>query len=159
MASNQSNKGIWTLDGHTDQNAAGPNYTWFSPMGEASDGMDFLDTRNMPYFGQIKHLPLWEACIKIIFYVLIIFGSLVGNLAVVIVVARNKKMRTTTNYYIVNLAVTDLMITLSCQWVHLVDDLTEGWVLGAFFCKFNSFAQGNQNILILFFCQDVHCTL
>ena len=30
-------------------------------------------------------------------------------------------------------------------WVHLVDDLTEGWVLGAFFCVFNTFAQGQSS--------------
>ncbi|KAL5019369.1 hypothetical protein ScPMuIL_005091 [Solemya velum] len=34
-----------------------------------------------------------------------------------------------------------MLITIFCSWVHLVDDLTEGWVLGAFLCKFDSFAQ------------------
>ena len=30
-------------------------------------------------------------------------------------------------------------------WVHLVKQLSEGWVLGAFFCAFNSFAQGQSS--------------
>ena len=30
-------------------------------------------------------------------------------------------------------------MTVSCTWVRLVDDVTEGWVLGAFFCKINTF--------------------
>ena len=86
---------------------------------------------------------------KIAVNVLIMMVAILGNLAVVIVVARNKRMQTTTNYYLVNLAISDLMVTLSCTWVHMVDDLTEGWVLGAFFCKFNSFMQGRWKLLIL----------
>ncbi|KAK3089722.1 hypothetical protein FSP39_005898 [Pinctada imbricata] len=54
-------------------------------------------------------------------------------------------MQTTTNYFIVNLAVCDIFVTVSCAWVRLVDNLTEGWVLGSFFCKFNSFAQVEKN--------------
>ena len=75
-------------------------------------------------------------------YGIVILLSLVGNVAVLFVVARNKRMHTPTNYFIVNLAISDIMVTSSCTWVHLVDNLTEGWVLGAFFCKLNSFAQG-----------------
>ncbi len=44
--------------------------------------------------------------------------------------------------------VAGLMVTVSCSWVHLVHDLTEGWVLGAFFCRLNSFAQGEYCVLI-----------
>ena len=100
------------------------------------------DTRQMPYYGHIKQLPLWEVVVKSLVYSFCILVSLLGNSAVIIVVWRNKRMWTTTNFYIVNLAVSDLMISASCQWVHLTDDLTEGWMLGAFFCKFNSFVQG-----------------
>ena len=102
----------------------------------------FFDTHAFPYFGEIKVVPVWEMTVKVILYTLIIVIALLGNVSVVFIVWRNKRMWTTTNFYIVNLAVSDLMIVLSCQWVKLVDDLSEGWVLGAFFCKFNSFAQG-----------------
>lgn len=89
----------------------------------------------------LKSLPAWEVALKILIYVIIIILSLLGNISLIIVVVRNRRMWTTTNYYIVNLAVSDLMITLWCQWVHLVDDITDGWILGAFFCKLNSFSQ------------------
>ena len=83
---------------------------------------------------------------------------------------RCRRLRTPTNVYIVSLAVSDLMVTLSCTWVHLVipgspcstritlpsctwvhlvHELTEGWVLGAFFCVFNSFAQGQSHYTVL----------
>ncbi|ESO98045.1 hypothetical protein LOTGIDRAFT_88987, partial [Lottia gigantea] len=83
--------------------------------------------------------PLWEIVVKAVFYGIVIILSLIGNTLVILVIFRHRWMRTTTNYYLVNLAVADLMVTVSCTWVHLVDDVTEGWVLGSFFCTFNSF--------------------
>lgn len=79
-------------------------------------------------------------------YGLIILLALIGNIVVILVVARNKRMHTPTNYFIVNLAVSDILVTSMCTWVHLVHDVTEGWVLGAFFCKINSFAQGGRGV-------------
>jgi hypothetical protein len=106
-----------------------------------------MNMSGFPYFGEVKSVPAWEAAIKIASYLFIIAMALVGNLLVLITVARTRRLHTTTNFYIVNLAVSDLLVTLMCTWVHLVDDLTEGWVLGAFFCKFNTFAQGEFSIL------------
>jgi len=82
------------------------------------------------------------ALMQVAVYSVIIVTSVVGNGAVICVVYRERHMRTTTNYFIVNLAVCDVMVTSLCTWVHLVSDLTHDWLLGAFFCKFNSFAQG-----------------
>ena len=89
------------------------------------------------------HKAVWEKALKIVFCAIIVAGAVIGNTMVVILVLKNRCMWTTTNFYIVNLAVSDLMVTLSCTWVTVVDDLTEGWILGGFFCRVNSFAQGN----------------
>ena len=80
--------------------------------------------------------------IKTFFYIIAIVLALVGNLLIMVVVFRNKRMQTTTNFYIVNLAVADLLVATVCSWVHLVNDLVDGWVLGLVFCKLNSFLQG-----------------
>ncbi|KAL3876764.1 hypothetical protein ACJMK2_034560, partial [Sinanodonta woodiana] len=88
-----------------------------------------------------KDVPLWEFVLKIVLYSIIIVASLVGNLLVIVVVLKNKRMQTATNFYIVNLAVADILVTVACTWVQLVNDLTNAWILGTFFCKFNSFAQ------------------
>lgn len=101
-----------------------------------------FDYSSIPYFGEIKHMPLYEIVLKSYFYAMIIFISLVGNMLIIGVVLRHKQMRTTTNFYIVNLAVADILVTLFCTWVHLVDHLNNhNWVLGQFFCKFNTFCQ------------------
>ncbi|KAK3579424.1 hypothetical protein CHS0354_028222 [Potamilus streckersoni] len=88
-----------------------------------------------------KDVPLWEFVLKIVLYTIIIVASLVGNFLVIVVVLKNKRMQTATNFYIVNLAVADILVTVACSWVQLVNNLTNGWILGTFFCKFNSFAQ------------------
>ncbi|XP_060084126.1 substance-P receptor-like [Ylistrum balloti] len=105
---------------------------------------DFFDKiGNMSYYDlySVKHIPLWEIIVKSIFVLCIIVISLIGNILIIVIVFRNRQMHTATNYYIVNLAVADLMVTVSCTWVALVEDLTTDWVLGAFFCKFNTFMQ------------------
>ncbi|XP_041364378.1 substance-P receptor-like [Gigantopelta aegis] len=98
------------------------------------------DYDGIPYPEVLKSLPPFEIAIKAVFYLVIIVFSLFGNTLIIVIVYRHKRMRTATNFYIVNLAVADLLVTLSCTWVHFVDDITEGWILGTFFCRVNSFA-------------------
>ena len=107
------------------------------------DAYGNYDTRLIDYPGTIKIMPNWEAILKIAIYSIIMITAIIGNVLIILVVVRNKSMRTTTNFYIVNLAVSDLLVTCFCTWVRLVDNLTEGWVLGTFFCKANTFTQGN----------------
>lgn len=49
----------------------------------------------------------------VLFGIIFIVG-LIGNLLVVIVVAFNPLMRSTTNYLIINLAISDLMFVIMC---------------------------------------------
>jgi len=121
--------------------------TGFESSHDTLDNLDTnVNTRQIPYPAALKVTPPWEAGIKIGFYVGLIVVSVIGNGLVLVTVGRNRSMRTTTNYYLVNLAVCDLIVTVFCTWVHLVDDLTDGWVLGAVFCKLSSFIQGNHQL-------------
>lgn len=52
----------------------------------------------------------------------------------------------------VNLAAADVLIALCCMWPHLVNDLTKpAFVLGAFMCKFNAFAQSKLTTIVFVF--------
>ncbi|CAG5135912.1 unnamed protein product, partial [Candidula unifasciata] len=103
--------------------------------------MDTTDLSQVDYPRLIKYKPLWEIVVKTVFYVPVIILGIIGNVIIIAVVAKNKRMQTTTNYYIVNLAVADCLVALTCSWTHLVDDLTPFWILGSFFCTFNTFSQ------------------
>ena len=49
--------------------------------------------------------------LKTLVYAAIMLFSLLGNTAVIVIVLKNKRMRTTTNYLLVNMAVSDLLIS------------------------------------------------
>ncbi|KAG5325576.1 OX2R protein, partial [Pseudoatta argentina] len=61
--------------------------------------------------------------------------GLIGNALVCTAVYRNHSMRTVTNYFIVNLAVADLLVLLICLPPSVLWDVTETWFLGLKLCK------------------------
>lgn len=110
-------------------------------MPEQCASLPAVDFSSALYPGSYKNYPTWEIVLKISFVVLVEIVAIVGNILLILIVMGSKKMRTTTNYYIVNLAISDLLVALFPIWMHLVDDVTEGWVVGGFLCKFNPFMQ------------------
>ena len=67
--------------------------------------------------------------------IIFVFGT-IGNILVVLVVARRRKMRTVTNYFILNLALADLTVLLSNIPIDLISTYsTQDWVYGKFGCK------------------------
>lgn len=105
---------------------------------------EIVDPGQVPYPGLKKEVTSLEIGLKVSLYAVLIITALVGNGLVIFIVWKNQRMWNTTNFYLVNLAVADYLVTVMCSWVHCVDSLTEGWVLGAFFCKVNTFGQGKS---------------
>ncbi|XP_046739134.1 orexin receptor type 2-like isoform X1 [Diprion similis] len=73
--------------------------------------------------------------ILIAMHSVVFVAGLVGNALVCVAVYRNHSMRTVTNYFIVNLAVADLLVILICLPPTVVWDVTETWFLGLRLCK------------------------
>jgi hypothetical protein len=59
-----------------------------------------------------KRLPLVVVLPITTIYVTIFVTGIIGNVAVCVVIARNKLMWTATNYYLFSLAVSDLMLLI-----------------------------------------------
>lgn len=100
-----------------------------------------VDVSKFLYPGDIKLYPGWEIAIKITVGVILDALALIGNFIVILIVVKGKKMRTTTNFYILNLAISDMVVALCSVWIHVVADLNEDWILGGFLCKFSPFVQ------------------
>ena len=66
------------------------------------------------------------AVLVLLYASMILFGA-VGNLLVILVVVRNAAMRTARNVFIVNLAVSDLMLCLITMPLTLVEVLYQTW--------------------------------
>jgi hypothetical protein len=63
-----------------------------------------------------KRLPLAVVLPITVIYVTIFVTGVVGNVAVCVVIARTKSMRTATNFYLFSLAVSDLTLLLLGEW-------------------------------------------
>lgn len=88
-----------------------------------------------------------------IVYVIIFFTGVVGNVSTCVVIAKNKSMHTATNYYLFNLAVSDMVLLIS----GLPPEMYRIWspdtyVFGEAFCVLQGFAaetSANASILII----------
>ena len=89
---------------------------------------------------------LTEKVFKCIAYFAILIVSLVGNILVICVVFMNRRMRTVTNYLIVNMAVADLLLTVFNMPPTIKTIITEnfywfGGIHGDILCKVVPFVQ------------------
>ena len=84
-----------------------------------------------------------EKAAKTLAYTLVIFVAFLGNVFVIGVVYKNKKMRTITNFQIVNMSVADILITIAAM-PPIVYQLYQGhrWPFGLVPCKLVVFLQG-----------------
>lgn len=80
--------------------------------------------------------------ILILAYSIIIFFGVIGNSLVIYVVYKFKNLRTVTNFFIVNLAVADLLVDMLCLPFTLVTTLYGEWKFGQVLCFMLPCAQG-----------------
>ncbi|XP_020641810.3 neuropeptide FF receptor 1 [Pogona vitticeps] len=97
--------------------------------------------RNLTYSPYYQHsLPV--AVLYIVAYLFIFALCVVGNSLVCFVVLKNRRMRTVTNLFIFNLAISDLLVGIFCVPTTLVDNLITGWPFSNSICKMSGLAQG-----------------
>ncbi|XP_060080034.1 cholecystokinin receptor type A-like [Ylistrum balloti] len=72
--------------------------------------------------------------IRIPLYCLIFVLSLTGNLLVIITLAQNRRMRTVTNVFLLNLSISDLLLAIFCMPFTLVPQLMRQFIFGEFVC-------------------------
>ncbi|XP_078353580.1 G-protein coupled receptor 83-like [Oculina patagonica] len=74
-------------------------------------------------------------------YCFILLGSFFGNTFIIIIVYKNRELRKTINYFIVNMAVSDLLFSLIAMPHQLIVFVSDSWhwrvsgILGSIFCK------------------------
>ncbi|XP_025893554.1 cholecystokinin receptor type A [Nothoprocta perdicaria] len=80
--------------------------------------------------------------IRILLYALIFLLSVLGNILVITVLIRNKRMRTVTNTFLLSLAVSDLMLCLFCMPFTLIPNLLKDFIFGSAVCKTATYFMG-----------------
>uniref|UniRef100_A0A8C5SPF5 Neuropeptide FF receptor 1 n=1 Tax=Laticauda laticaudata TaxID=8630 RepID=A0A8C5SPF5_LATLA len=99
------------------------------------------------YKGNSTFSPYYQhsspvASMFIVAYAFIFFMCMIGNMLVCFIVLKNRQMRTVTNFFILNLAISDVLVGIFCMPTTLVDNLITGWPFDTFMCKMSGLVQG-----------------
>lgn len=84
--------------------------------------MDRANRTYMPYYLHSTGMSV----IYILCYMAVLLLCVGGNVLVSLVVLRNRNMRSVTNLFILNLAISDLLIGVFCVPTTLIDSLISG---------------------------------
>ncbi|XP_036171180.1 LOW QUALITY PROTEIN: kiSS-1 receptor [Myotis myotis] len=116
---------------------SGPNASWWA-LANASGcpgcGANASD-------GPVPAMRSVDAWLVPLFFGALMLLGLTGNSLVIFVICRQKQMRTVTNFYIANLAATDMTFLLCCVPFTALLYPLPAWVLGDFMCKFVNYIQ------------------
>ena len=88
-----------------------------------------------------------EVVFKSLAYFAILSVSLVGNILLVLIIHKNKQLRKSINYFVFNMAVSDLFNPLTIMPIRIVQIISGSeswkvnspWILGNILCKFSYF--------------------
>ena len=79
-------------------------------------------------------ISMWLNILTGIVLCFIVIMTVFGNILVLIAVYVNKKLQTTFNYYVVNLAITDFAVALTAMSFHTTDNVLGYWPFGEILC-------------------------
>lgn len=83
-----------------------------------------------------SNVQTYMKALKLSLYAFIFLVSATGNVLVCIIVLKRRRMKTVTNYFILNLAFADLTLTLICIPFDIpVQEMNYQWPYGSFMCR------------------------
>ena len=96
-------------------------------------------------FARNRIRPKLEQILMCLFYGTLAFTAIASNMIVCYIVLSNQRMRTATNYFIVNLAVGDILMALLCiPFTFPANLIFQSWPFGLSLCVIVSYSQANS---------------
>lgn len=83
--------------------------------------------------------PPWQIALWAVAYSIIVIISVVGNIIVMWIILAHKRMRTVTNYFLVNLAFAEASMSAFNTVVNFTYAIHNHWYYGLIYCKFHNF--------------------
>ncbi|XP_055332776.1 G-protein coupled receptor 83-like [Paramacrobiotus metropolitanus] len=99
---------------------------------------DMLELSDWPFPVQLQNSGI---AVLLSAYLIVILASLLGNVLVVVVILRMRRMHTVTNIFILNVAISDIMITILNIPFNLARVLLDEWPFGSVMCRLIPFVQ------------------
>lgn len=75
-------------------------------------------------------------------YILIFLTAVIGNSLVIATLIQNKRMRTVTNVFLLNLSISDLLLAVFCMPFTLVPMMLHNFIFGPVMCVLIRYLQG-----------------
>lgn len=82
---------------------------------------------------------IWQKVFWICLFSLMVIIAFLGNSGVILIVLLNKQMRTVTNMFIVNLSISDILVSGGNVIFNFIYMLNGHWVFGRTYCKISNF--------------------
>ncbi|XP_061841985.1 tachykinin receptor 1a [Nerophis lumbriciformis] len=112
----------------------------FPSMDEGNWSVDSSnDTNNgTEYWNQFVQ-PAWRIALWAVAYCCIVAVSVVGNVTVIWIIVAHTRMRTVTNYFLLNLAFAEASMSAFNTVVNFVYAVHNEWYFGLVYCRFHNF--------------------
>ncbi|TRY76954.1 hypothetical protein TCAL_09216 [Tigriopus californicus] len=120
------------------------NESGFTDLEVHNDSQSFRsEDEDMAYCSiqYIIYTPLSKLIFSLLYLIIFCFGFF-GNLLVALAVIKSKHMRTVTNYFILNLALSDIVMCLFSVPFTPLQSFSGKWMFGEVLCKLFPFSQG-----------------
>uniref|UniRef100_A0A3B4TM87 Substance-P receptor n=1 Tax=Seriola dumerili TaxID=41447 RepID=A0A3B4TM87_SERDU len=89
--------------------------------------------------GWIFVQPVWRIVLWAIAYSCIVIVSVVGNITVIWIIIAHKRMRTVTNYFLLNLAFAEASMSAFNTVINFTYAVHNEWYFGLVYCRFHNF--------------------
>lgn len=83
--------------------------------------------------------PVWQVVLWAVGYCCIVLVSVLGNVTVIWIIFAHKRMRTVTNYFLVNLAFAEASMSVFNTVINFVYAVHNEWYFGLVYCRFHNF--------------------
>ncbi|XP_019908724.2 tachykinin receptor 1b isoform X2 [Esox lucius] len=83
--------------------------------------------------------PVWQIALWAVAYCGMVCVSVVGNLVVIWIIVAHKRMRTVTNYFLVNLAFAEASMSAFNTVINFAYSVHNEWYFGLDYCRFHNF--------------------
>ncbi|XP_030753602.1 octopamine receptor beta-1R-like [Sitophilus oryzae] len=104
-------------------------------INDTLDIIDITPNRTMSVEKTWLHPWTFLVALKTTVMALIIIAALFGNLLVIVSVMRHRKLRVITNYFVVSLALADMLVAIWAMCFNFSVEVTGGyWIFGYFMC-------------------------
>lgn len=86
-------------------------------------------------------LNYYNVLLSIVFFFVFTLSLMGNSLVIITILSKTHRTRSITNFYLLNLAVADLLRSVVCMPLTLLSEITRCWLLGPVMCKAIAFLQ------------------